>query len=39
MDKLDPNIPALYATMQVDPPELDCMGQPVPAVSFPGLTP
>lgn len=39
MDKLDPALPALYSTMQVDPPELDCTLPSLPAVSFPGLTP
>jgi hypothetical protein len=39
MDQLDPMLPALYSTMQVDPPELDCTLPSLPAVTFPGLTP
>ncbi len=39
MDMLDPKLPALYAVMKADPPELDCILPSLPAVSFPGLTP
>ncbi len=39
IDMLDPKLPALYAVMQVDPPEFDCTLPSLPAISFPGLTP